>query len=177
MLFRSSDKRNGLVAVLSLTLANIIWVALSATGIAALIHNSIIAFEVLRISGAIYLIYLGVQLWKNGLNFKSNAPRLVNILSTFFRGLATSLSNPKALIFYISFLPQFINKNEAFYPQILTLGSVYILVVFLIMSFYAFLGNSVISLLKNEMTLKLFGRTISLAFILTGLSLFKLRRA
>ena len=92
----SSDKRNGLVAVLSLTLANIIWVALSATGIAALIHNSIIAFEVLRISGAIYLIYLGVQLWKNGLNFKSNAPRLVNILSTFFRGLATSLSNPKA---------------------------------------------------------------------------------
>ncbi len=173
----SGDKKNGLTAVFSLVFANIIWVTLSATGIAALIHNSVVAFEVLRFAGALYLVYLGIQLWRNGLKSNSNRSEVATNLAVFFRGLATSLSNPKALIFYISFLPQFINNNSPFTKQILTLGSINILVVLFVMLFYAFLGNYVISLLKNKLVMKLFGRTIAVAFVSAGLSLLKLKRA
>ena len=173
----SKDRAKGMTAVISLTLANIIWVTLSATGLAALIHNSVIAFNILRIVGAFYLICLGLQIWRSGA-YPGTAQRpFADLAAVFIKGLATSLSNPKALIFYISFLPQFINEQTPFVPQVMTLGAVYILIVFCVMSFYAFLGHYVVSLLKKDIFIKWFGKAIATVFISAGLSLLRLKRA
>ncbi|MCP3945113.1 MAG: LysE family translocator [Desulfobacteraceae bacterium] len=172
----SGNKKIALVSVLSVTVANIIWVSLSATGLAALIHSSVLAFEILRIIGTCYLIYLGVQIWKKGVGTDTAENQTTGMLQVFYKGLATSLSNPKALIFYLSFLPQFIQNDAPFFNQIMILGTLYVSIVFLVISFYAILGNFVISVLKQDLFKRMFGKVIGTIFILSGVALLKLKR-
>ena len=156
-----------------LRIANVVWVALSASGLGALIYQSHIAFNILRISGAVYLVYTGVRIWKNGVGNNSIKMRVAGLLNTFFKAMATSLSNPKALIFYLSFFPQFIIPNEPFFPQVVVLGTISVSVVFVVMSTYALLGKNISVIIRKEKIMRLAGKIISAVFVLTGLSLFK----
>lgn len=169
----TGNKRIAMASVLGITLANVVWVALSASGLAALIYQSHIAFNILRISGAVYLVYTGVRIWKNGVGNNSIKMRVAGLLNTFFKAMATSLSNPKALIFYLSFFPQFIIPNEPFFPQVVVLGTISVSVVFVVMSTYALLGKNISVIIRKEKIMRLAGKIISAVFVLTGLSLFK----
>ncbi len=173
----STNRKLACTAVFSITIANIIWVLLSLTGLAALMYSSLIAFEIIRCTGAFYLIYLGIQFWRKGLTVESNKGKYSSLFSVFFKGLGTSLSNPKALIFYISFLPQFVNTSEPFINQMILLGITNILVVFSVMSFYAIMAHGVIKLFGHNLFSNLFGKAIGGVLILSGVSLLKLKRA
>lgn len=172
----SGNKWSGFAAVLGLTIANMIWIILSATGITALIHSSFIAFKIIKVFGAAYLVYLGVHTWRNGLNNNFEQSRFENFFNVLFKGIVTSLSNPKALIFYLSFFPQFIKDGEPVLSQIRILGISYLIIVFIIMSFYAFLGNYAVYILRKEKIKRIFGKIIGSVFIITGLSLLKIKK-
>ncbi len=85
----SGNKKNAWVSILSITIANMIWVGLSASGLAALIHSSVIAFEILRIIGTCYLIYLGIQIWKKGDGTYTSDNQTTGMLQVFCKGRAT----------------------------------------------------------------------------------------
>lgn len=109
----------------------------AALGLAALIVQSQTAFTVLKIVGAVYLAYLGVQALRSALarrknpreaepedeQAKQNTPAAPRVLWKSFRqGFLSNITNPKVLAFYFSLLPQFVNTDQSALPQVLMLA-------------------------------------------------------
>ncbi len=96
---------------LGMGVSDIIYLVLSCFGLAAIAEHWGGFFTVIRILGAVYLIYLGWKMWKDRSHLvsesKSNAPR--SEFMSFFQGFIISASNPKVILFYIAFLPTFMD--------------------------------------------------------------------
>jgi threonine/homoserine/homoserine lactone efflux protein len=98
--------------------ANLIYFTLSALGLSAIILEAKDLFDVIKIAGACYLIFLGIKgvyysLVKTDSKQKSESVAItVKNSHTFLQAFVTQLSNPKAIIFFASLLPQFVNPHE-----------------------------------------------------------------
>ncbi|MEW9548299.1 LysE family translocator [Nonomuraea sp. NPDC050783] len=105
--------RAGLLATAGVATSEAVHVAVAAAGLAALFEAVPVAFTVVRIAGAAYLIYLGVQLLRNRKGLGGTLPDegrgTVSGRRAFTSGLLTNLLNPKMVTFTIAFLPQFVN--------------------------------------------------------------------
>jgi threonine/homoserine/homoserine lactone efflux protein len=102
----------------------LMWAALSAVGVAALLATSAEVYTVLRLAGAAYLVYLGVQgLLRAAGPERVEAPRAHG--SPFRQGLLTNLLNPKIAVFYTTFLPQFIGPHDPVLATSLLLASIH----------------------------------------------------
>ncbi|OZI74632.1 LysE family translocator [Bordetella genomosp. 12] len=108
--------RRALMAGLGICAGCLAWGAAAAFGLGALLAASQLAYDLLRIAGAVYLLYLGAgMLWRarqpraaNGLTAPAQAQPGTGALGWWRRGCLTNLLNPKVGIFYLTFLPQFI---------------------------------------------------------------------
>lgn len=105
-------------------------IGLSMLGIGALLQTSAHALTVLKLLGGAYLVWLGVQLWRAPaitLVAEAGAPQAA--AGTLFRqGLLTAISNPKALLFYGAFLPQFIDPARDLLTQFIAMATVFVVV-------------------------------------------------
>lgn len=108
----SEGSRRALAAALGICLGCLIWGLVVALGLGILLKASELAYTLLRWSGALYLIWLGVQLiWSKREDFGGGGMTSASAASAIAwlgRGLLTNILNPKVGIFYVSFLPQFI---------------------------------------------------------------------
>jgi homoserine/homoserine lactone efflux protein len=105
-------------------------IALSMLGIGALLQASAHALTVLKLVGGAYLVWLGIQLWRSPpMNLSSQSAGADGRGRVLFRqGLFTAVSNPKALLFYGAFLPQFIDPTRDLLPQFVIMAVVFVLV-------------------------------------------------
>ena len=97
----------------------VILIALSMFGIGALLQSSIAWLTILKWVGGAYLAWLGIQVWRSppiGLE-SSQAPAEVSAGAMFRQGLLSAVTNPKALLFFAAFLPQFIDPNRSLWSQ------------------------------------------------------------
>jgi len=108
-------RRFGIAAGLGCAAGSLIWGSAAAVGIATLLERSAIAFEVVRLAGAGYLIVLGIRALREvrhsggiGLDtdFPSTAPRAQTAAGAFFYGLTGDLLNPRMGLFYVAVIPQ-----------------------------------------------------------------------
>ncbi|HUM07252.1 MAG TPA: LysE family translocator [Acidocella sp.] len=103
--------RNGIATAAGICLGLLIWGMGAASGLSLLLAASRTAFTVVKLCGALYLLWLGVQMLrapKTAHAAEGAAPAPAGIASAFRRGLASNILNPKVGVFYITFLPQFI---------------------------------------------------------------------
>ncbi|TYB42903.1 LysE family translocator [Actinomadura chibensis] len=109
----TGGRRTGHLAAAGVVTGLVCWAMASAAGLTAVLAASRIAFDVLRVAGACYLLWLGGQaLWnarrkRAAVQDDADEPRLSG-LTAFRTGLTTNLLNPKVGVFYLSLLPQFI---------------------------------------------------------------------
>jgi homoserine/homoserine lactone efflux protein len=101
--------RAALTTVVGTTLGNAILLTAIAFGLNWVLANALVLFEALRWAGAAYLVWLGVQAWRHG--GKAGAGLSPSGRVHFTRGLLVALSNPKTIVFFTAFLPQFIDPN------------------------------------------------------------------
>lgn len=117
---------------------------LAVCGLSALVHTSEVLFNLVRYAGAAYLIYLGVRalISKQHFDFaRTSAPAVPKRL--FVTGMLTSLLNPKAILFFFSFLPQFIVPGAGQVPlQLLGLGLLFTFFCMLVYGAIAVLSGS-----------------------------------
>ncbi|HYN61687.1 MAG TPA: LysE family transporter [Rubrivivax sp.] len=108
----------------------VIVIALSMFGIGALLQSSLVWLTVLKWLGGAYLVWLGIQVWRSppiGLDlWGSAAPRGGG--SMFRQGALSALTNPKALLFFAAFLPQFIDPARSLVLQFLIMAGTFALV-------------------------------------------------
>ncbi len=165
--------RYGLMTVAGTASAMVLQLALVVLGASALLGMLANLFDWLRWLGVAYLVWLGVRTWRAAATDLVDAraePR--SMASIFSRGFAVSLTNPKTLLFYAAFLPQFVGTGdgEATY-QLLLLAGTFLAVAVLLDGAWALLASRLRPLLQARARLRnritgglLIGAGIGLAF-------------
>jgi threonine/homoserine/homoserine lactone efflux protein len=104
----------GVASMLGTNVGCVVHTLLAAFGVSALIAASQTGFLVLKIVGAAYLLWLAVDAIRNGssLSVKTNEKSKTSILSSFILGVTVNLTNPKVVLFFITFLPQFVSATD-----------------------------------------------------------------
>ncbi|MTK12439.1 MAG: LysE family translocator [Clostridiaceae bacterium] len=112
----SNGKKAGIMSALGISTGCIVHTILAALGLSVILAKSALAFNIIKYLGAAYLVYLGIRsfmsksslLIHNGDNEKSSFKNI------YFQGIITNVLNPKVALFFLAFLPQFINPNNTY---------------------------------------------------------------
>src|SRR5713101_1316424 len=113
-------RRAGFASMFGIESGEVVWIAAAATGVAALVTTTPDALTALRLGGAAYLIYLGVRRWRRSESVE--APRPAPLGRLFAQGFVTQILNPKVTLFFVAFLPLFLDPHVAVLPQVVVLG-------------------------------------------------------
>jgi threonine/homoserine/homoserine lactone efflux protein len=134
----------GLISVLSIETGNFFHVIAATLGLSALVLSSAMLFSIVKYLGAAYLIYLGIRKWfvPEGLpdisRFARAGPRRI-----FSQGVIVAVLNPKTALFFLAFLPQFVDVDQGNIPgQMLALGITFVLMACVTDSLYACLAGT-----------------------------------
>ena len=110
----SGGTRMGIAATLGANAGLCVHTVLAAVGVSAVLATSATAFTVLKIVGGLYLAWLAIDAIRNGsaLNVKAEAKGEGSLKRAFLLGLGSDLSNPKVVLFFVTFLPQFVSASD-----------------------------------------------------------------
>jgi threonine/homoserine/homoserine lactone efflux protein len=111
----SQGHRAGLISALGIGSGILVHTVFAAFGLSAILATSAWAFTTIKIAGALYLIYLGLQAWLK--KSPSGAMSEVNAMSSwqiYRQGVVTNVLNPKVALFFLAFLPQFVDSTAGF---------------------------------------------------------------
>jgi threonine/homoserine/homoserine lactone efflux protein len=106
--------RSGMASMLGASFGCLIHTIFAAVGLSAVIAASPNAFLVIKIIGALYLAWLAIDSLRNGsaLNVKDGEAQAPSVIRSFWTGVMINLSNPKVILFFVTFLPQFISASD-----------------------------------------------------------------
>ena len=149
----------------------------AATGAGVLLAASAGAFTAVKLLGAAYLVYLGARLWASPSAAMASRDAEVRggALRRFVEAVALQVSNPYAILFFLSVLPQFIDAAAGAARQFALLVTTYGLLILAIHSAYAFAARRARGLLAGERFGRIVGRIAAVALVACGLALL-LRR-
>ncbi|WP_415887800.1 LysE family translocator [Neptuniibacter sp. QD37_6] len=143
-------------------------------GLSALVLSSSTAFMVIKYLGAIYLVYLGIKIWRSNLSLKTSdliehtKPRKH---SYFLQGVLVALTNPKAIVFTTALFPQFITIEADLLPQFSLLVSTFLCCSATCLISYSYWGSRLLKRSKSLSDSHWIPRTIASTFIGTGIAL------
>ncbi len=149
----------------------------SVLGLSALVLYSSTAFIVLKTIGALYLILLGLRLWRDGFQVRNSSslkPPLTphsNNLKLFSQGLLVALSNPKAIAFTTALFPQFIDRMSPLPAQFTLLVVTFMTYSFICLFIYARLAEKTRITLHKSRRAKVISRIFASLFIGSGIGL------
>ncbi|OQX37383.1 MAG: hypothetical protein B0D91_06955 [Oceanospirillales bacterium LUC14_002_19_P2] len=113
--------RKGLEAATGTVMGLLVHTMATSMGLAALLAASASAFSVLKWVGSIYLVWLGIMKLRNG-ESESSTDKSRRASSPFLQALCTNLLNPKVILFFLAFLPHFVDPNADVKGQFIMLG-------------------------------------------------------
>ena len=171
-------RRAGIVSSLGVFVGCWVHILAAAFGIAALLRSSPAAFNVVRYAGAAYLIYLGIRMVAKKSDLSSQQLEPERLPSIFRQGAITNVLNPKVAIFFLAFLPQFIDaRRGSVVLQILLLGLIFNVGGTLVNLAVAYAGGTLGEMLRrNQHLARLQQWFTGLVFIGLGLRLAWQRR-
>ena len=171
ILSASEGRRYGLAAVAGVALGLLVVGCAVAMGVATLINQSALAYQALRWGGIAYFFWLAWDGWKASDNIAAqNAQDTPKAARFFKRGLITNLLNPKAAIFYVAILPNFITLSSHVQTQAIFLTALYVCVATAIHIIIVTLAGTARTFLNNPAYHRRARRILSLS--LAGVALW-----
>jgi len=170
--------RSGMLAAVGVSLGLTVWTFAAALGIAALLKASAIAFLVLKLAGAAYLAWIGIQMLRarTGLDELRGGGRPHGAAKAMRQGLLSDLGNPKIAVFFTSFLPQFVHSGGSVFVPLLTLGGIFAALTLLWLAGYALLIGRASALLRRSRVRTALDRITGVVLIGFGIRLAFERR-
>ncbi|CAD5106362.1 homoserine/homoserine lactone efflux protein [Zestomonas carbonaria] len=164
---------------LGLQLGLALQIAIVAAGVGAILAASALAFSLIKWFGVAYLVYLAVQQWRAlPSELHADAPRPVGRpLTLVARGFLVNVSNPKAIVFMLAVLPQFLDPHAPLLPQYLLMGVTMITVDLIVMAGYTGLAAKVLRALRSPRQQRLVNRSFAGMFVGAAALLATVRRA
>ncbi len=151
---RSMDggRRVGAISALGIGAADLIHTTAAAFGLSALLMTSALMFSIVKYLGAAYLIYLGIRtLVKRDTSAHKERTEPKTPPRMFIQGMAVELLNPKTALFFLAFLPQFVDPARgAVTLQLLLFGSLFAILGLCSLTFYGLLSGTLATLLKRN---------------------------
>lgn len=138
-------RRASLSAAVGCTVGIVPALLASLLGLALVLHMSAVAFQIVKFVGVAYLLYLAWTMWRaEGAFAGSTVTDKASLRTVAVRGFLINILNPKLSIFFLAFLPQFIDPTAGgAIKQMLTLGSVFMAMTLVVFAFYGVLASSV----------------------------------
>ncbi len=134
----------------------------SVAGLSAVLATSAAAFTFIKWGGVAYLLYLGIKAWRSPAlalgDQEGAAHKKYSSLQLFRQAFIVGISNPKAMIFFAAFLPQFIDPKLPQAPQLVILSASFVFIELFWLMSYATGGNQLVPILKRSGKVKLINR-------------------
>lgn len=165
-------RKSGLIVTLGLCSGLVVHTTAVALGVAAIIKTSAVAFTVLKIAGALYLLYLAWQAFSaSAAVLDRTNPTQRTYKELYRRGIIMNVTNPKVSIFFLAFLPQFVSSsNGAIAPQIFMLGALFIVVTLVIFGTIALMGGTLGNWFSKSRKAQILLNRVA-GFLFTGLAI------
>lgn len=172
----SKGKNSGLYSALGVSLGLLVHTCAATFGLSQILSKSAIAFSIVKYVGAAYLIYLGYRSFTNKddqVEIKSVESKLTGMGQMFFTAFLSDILNPKIALFFLAFLPQFINSKEINNPvPYFLLGLIIFFITLIWCTFLALTGSNVAQHFnKNKNIENWMNKTSGIVFILLGLKI------
>lgn len=163
-------RRYALVTTAGVALGDLTSMTASMLGLGVLLAASATLFTALKWVGAAYLIYLGIKLWRAPA-VSADAPSAEETRAgrIFAHAYAVTALNPKSIIFFVAFVPQFIDARVAAWPQIATFEATFVLLGTVNALGYALLASVVRSAIRSARVQRIVNRTGGTLLIAAGL--------
>lgn len=174
------NNQSGRATAYGVATSHVIFATASVLGLTSIIAKSIVLFQVIKYAGAAYLIYLGIKALiakkkqpqdQDTASISANIPKSTgNLQNSYFQGMASTLLNPKALIFYISLLPQFIDLGGNVALQSIILAGLFTVVVLSWFLIYVFFLTYIGSWFKKPSVEWIFDKITGITLVSLGLA-------
>ncbi len=154
-----------------------VWTVAAAVGVASIVRASAVAFTVLKLVGALYLVWLGIQALRAAGHSVTGAGSLtanrpaMSARGGFRQGFLSDLANPKIGIFFTSLLPQFVEPGHPVLLPFLALGAVFVLMTALWLSAYCLVATRAAATLQRPRVKAAMDRATGVVLIGLGLRL------
>ncbi|MCB2228566.1 MAG: LysE family translocator [Desulfarculaceae bacterium] len=132
--------------------------SLSLAGMGALLAASAAAFSLLKWAGAAYLIYLGLRMWRSGSAFAPRSGAAPSGRSMLARAYVVTALNPKSIVFFVAFLPQFVDPALPPWPQLMLMAASFVILAVANAVLYACAAGSLARMLARPGRDRLLGR-------------------
>jgi RhtB (resistance to homoserine/threonine) family protein len=151
-----------------------VWTLAAAVGVASVVRASAVAFTVLKLIGALYLVWLGLQALRAARHAGSGVPAAsrkpaMGALGGFRQGFLSDLANPKIGIFFTSLLPQFVDPGHPVLLPFLALGAVFVLMTVVWLSAYCLIAARAAETLQRPRVKAAMDRVTGILLIALGL--------
>ncbi|AWF81174.1 lysine transporter LysE [Microbulbifer sp. A4B17] len=168
----SAGVRGGVFTALGNICGLFVMSGLSVIGLSALVLNSSVAFTVVKVIGAAYLVYTGFKLWRNGIGKMNSTEVSCNasrgMMSLYVQGVSIALTNPKAIIFTTALFPQFISLSSPLLPQFSLLVFSFMVISFSCLFCYALLAQGTKAKSKGLASSRVTSRILGSTFVGAG---------
>ena len=141
------------LASIGAAIADFLIICAIGFGLKQIIGDFPIIFEVIKTLGFFYLIFIAYMIWKSENSISEHKDDTHNIYRLPIKGFLTAISNPKVLVFFIAFLPQFIDPNLNISYQYIVLGIASSMIDIICMTIYGLLGVKLLYFFKDKTNL------------------------
>ncbi|WP_316963328.1 LysE family translocator [Mammaliicoccus sciuri] len=171
----SQGRDAGIYSALGVSVGAVVHTVLSGLGLSVILQTSVVLFTIIKIVGAVYLIYLGIQMFiskQSSISIKKTVYQSRRKL--FVQGVITNVTNPKVALFFISFIPQFISVDNQYGPiPFLILGSIFVVMGAITSFIIAIFSSSLTTKLRDNIVAeKVINKISGAVFVILGISLF-----
>jgi threonine/homoserine/homoserine lactone efflux protein len=165
-------RKAGILVTLGLCTGLLVHTAAVSLGVAAVFQTSVLAFNLLKIVGAIYLLYLALQAFRTGaVRLDQTGEAKLARRKLYSRGIIMNITNPKVAIFFLAFLPQFADPSRGSVTiQMLMFGGLFIVATLLIFGAVAWFAGFLGEWLKGSAKAQIIMNRIA-GTVFTGLAL------
>ncbi|MCR6523766.1 LysE family translocator [Lysinibacillus capsici] len=155
------SRKGGLQTIIGSCCGLLIHTCAAVIGLSAIIVKSAYIFAVLKYVGAVYLCYLGIKTLWTLRTIRTQSPVVVDVgsiehkyshQSCFKQGFLTNVTNPKVAVFFLTFLPQFVDGNSGTFFPFLIMGLIYTALTMLWFIFYVYLLDRISAFMKKPST-------------------------
>lgn len=170
----TNGKKAGVITAMGLSVGNIVHTLAAALGLSLIVKTSVIAFTIFKSLGAVYLFYLAYKAYKHRKDkIDLSNHQIHDSKSLFLKGILMNILNPKVAIFFLTFLPQFVNYQMGNTPlQMCVLGLVFIILTVMIFSIVGYFSGVFRSfLLRSPRSNEMMNMIAGTIFVLLAIKL------
>ena len=174
----SHGRRTAGATVAGVALGDFTAMTASMLGLGALLATSAAIFTVLKWVGAAYLVWLGIKLWRAPVSSaEGETPAEEKPFRIFAHAYVVTALNPKSIVFFVAFLPQFLDLSRPMLPQMVIFEATFLVLATLNAFSYALLASAARKTIRNPTVQKVVNRTGGTLLIGAGLLTAGLKRA